>query len=153
MLKITWLLTLVSYSFIVSQSLIYIIALRDVQMHMDAAGYTRFRVLLDRNFRKKFRYPFFTSFLTTILLVILTGSDKGNPGFIPAIISLVALAGDTFFMLSGNLPVNRAINTWTADTVPADWKDYRDRWMKAFRYRQFCNITGFLSLLYGVVFR
>jgi hypothetical protein len=27
-----------------------------------------------------------------------------------------------------NDPVNRAVALWTADTLPADWQDYRLRW-------------------------
>lgn len=151
-LKIIWLLTLVSYSFIVSQSLMYIIALRNVQLNMDAPSYTSFRKLLDKNFRNKFRFPFYSTFITNSVLVTLCSTKPFSLGFITSVVGWVAFAENTLFMLKGNLPVNKAINDWTPDTVPPDWVSYRDLWLSVFMKRQVCDIVGFLSLLIGVVF-
>jgi tetrahydromethanopterin S-methyltransferase subunit F len=55
-------------------------------------------------------------------------------------------------MLKENMPINNAINTWSAENYPADWASQRDQWLYFFRLRQIVNITRFLGLLIGVVF-
>jgi hypothetical protein len=50
-----------------------------------------------------------------------------------------------FFMFDG--PVNTALNTWTADTLPGDWTDYRLRWETGHALAAFFSIVAFVSLI------
>jgi len=65
---------------------------------------------------------------------------------------IVALVAEILLTLKGNLPINDVINTWSADTIPANWATIRDKWFTIFQYRQIASITGFVSLLIGVFF-
>lgn len=45
--------------------------------------------------------------------------------------------------LSVNVPIDYAINEWTVDTLPADWRSIRDRWETYHAARTFISMIGF----------
>ncbi len=150
--KIVFLCTLVAYSIIVSQSFMYILALRQVQLNLKASSYTEFRKLIDVSMRNNFKYVVYTALITNLFLVILTFRNPGSLLFIAATIAFIGLITDTLLMVKGNLPVNDIINKWTFESYPENWSEYREKWLNIFQYRQFSNIIGFISLLFGAVF-
>jgi hypothetical protein len=150
--KLTLFLTLFAYTVIVGQSFMYIIALKNVQTSMPAGSYIQLRKLLDAGFRANFKYAVYAALLFNLLLVVSTAVNAGSLLFITPVISLIALVADVLLTIKGNMPINKLINTWTADRYPADWESYRDRWLAIFRYRQLCNLTGFTCLLAGAIF-
>ncbi len=150
--KIIFLLTLLSYSIIVSQSFMYMLALKNVQLSLDAKPYIELRKLIDTSMRSNFKYVIYLALLTNLILIISTFKNPGSLLFITAAIAFVALIADTLLIVKGNLPINDIINTWSSDSYPANWADYRTKWFTIFQYRQIANITGFVSLLIGAVF-
>ena len=150
--QIILLITLVAYSMIVSQSFMYILSLKYVQLNLESKPYTEIRKLTDRSMRANFKYVFYTVLLANLTLVILTIKSPGSLLFITSAIAFVALVIDTILTLKGNLPINDVINSWTPDNIPENWTEYRAKWLKFFQYRQIANIIGFVSLLIGVVF-
>lgn len=151
-LQIILLLNLLAYSFIISQSLSYIIALDDVQRKMQPAAYITFRQLVDKNFRAKFKYPFYASLLFSPASAVLALTYNNYFLFVSAIIATIAIVIDTIITIKKNMPVNDYINQWTIDNYPANWQEYRTKWLYYFRWRQIINITGFIVLLIGVIF-
>lgn len=151
--NIILLITLLVYSIIVSQSFMYLLALRDVQLKLDAGPYTELRKLLDTSMRSNFKYVVYAALLFTLALVIDTSKSPGSLQFILTATAFVALLADTLLTLKGNLPINDIINSWSAGQYPSNWKDYRADWLRIFSYRQFANITGFVCLLISAVFR
>jgi len=145
-------INLLAYSFIVSQSFSYIIALRNVQQSMDAVTYIELRKLLDKNFRRKYSVVVYISLASSTLLTVLCSIEPTCLLFISSAIAWIALIIDTLLTLKGNMPINNIINTWSNDNYPADWKLYRKKWLSIFGKRQVVNIIGFLSLLLGTVF-
>ncbi len=150
--KIIFLFTLLAYSIIVSQSFMYILALKQVQLSLQAGPYTELRKLIDTSMRGSFKYVIYAALLTNLLLVISTIKNPGSLVFITAAIAFVALITDTLLTVKGSLPINDIINTWSADSYPENWTDYRTKWLTVFQYRQIANITGFVSLLIGGIF-
>lgn len=151
--KITLLVTVLAYSFIISQSFMYILALKNVQLHLDGRSYTTFRQLIDTNMRSNFKYALYAAVLANAILLVLNGRQPGSLLFITAAIALVALIADILITVKGSLPVNDIINGWSPDNYPSNWTEIRDKWLRIFYYRQVINITGFVSLLIGVIFR
>jgi hypothetical protein len=149
--KIILLVTLLAYSIIVSQSFMYILALKDVQLSLEANPYIELRKLIDTSMRGNFKYVIYVALLANLLLVISTAKNPGSLLFITAAIAFAALIADTLLTVKGNLPINDIINTWSADNYPANWATYRTRWLNIFQYRQVINIIGFVSLLIGAV--
>ena len=152
LVKVLFLFTLLAYSIIVSQSFSYIIALKNVQLSLNAHSYIELRKLLDVNFRANFTYVVYAALITNLLLVITTVKNPSSLVFITAAIAFVALIADTFLTVKGNLPINDIINKWSSDNYPTNWADYRTKWLNIFYYRQIANIIGFVSLLIGAVF-
>ncbi len=150
--KIILLSTIFAYAIIVSQSFMYILALKDVQLNLGANAYTEFRKLIDTAMRSNFKYVIYAALLLNLLLVIINIKDPGSLLFITAAIAFLALITDTLLTVKASLPINDIINTWSADNYPSNWAEYREKWLTVFRYRQFVNITGFVSLLIGAVF-
>ena len=150
--QIIQLITLVAYSMIVSQSFMYILSLKYVQLNLESSPYTEVRKLIDTSMRANFKYVIYTALLANLTLVILTIKNPDSLLFITSAIAFVALVIDTVLTLKGNLPINDVINSWTPDSIPVNWTEYRTKWLKIFLYRQIANIIGFVSLLIGVVF-
>ena len=151
-IKVIMLINLLAYSFIVSQSFSYIIALRNVQRNLQPGAYIEVRKLMDKNFQKKFRIVFYISLLTCTVLTILSSMNLTGLLFITSTTALAGLVIETILTLKGNMPINKVINTWTSDNYPVNWQDYRTKWLSIFAKRQVVNIIGFLSLLVGAVF-
>jgi len=152
LLKVMILLNLLAYSWIVGQAYMYIIALRDVTKKLDAASYIHFRQLTDVNFMAKYKYVMYGSLLTSLLLCIFTAGKPGSFLFISSVIAFAALVADVLLAVKGNVPINKLVNTWSADKYPANWQTYRDKWLHIYSKRQVANIAGFTSLLLGTVF-
>ena len=151
-IRILLFITLLAYSFVVSQSFSYIIALHNTQKNLDARGYIGLRKLLDKNFRAKFKYVFYLTLISTTVLCILTFLRSNNVLFIGSLIAWLGFVADTVFMLKGNIPINNIINTWSPESYPADWELYREKWLRVFKRRQIANIIGFISLVFAAVF-
>ena len=151
-IKVIMLINLLAYSFIVSQSFSYIIALRNVQTNLQPQSYIEMRKLLDKNYQVKFRIVIYVSLLTCSVLTILSSMNLTGLLFITSGIALTGLIAEIILTLKGNVPINKVINTWTADNYPVNWQDYRTKWLSIFAKRQAINIIGFLSLLIGAVF-
>ena len=150
--KIILFITLLAYGIIVSQSFMYILSLKHVQLNLESNPYTEIRKLIDTSMRANFKYVIYAALLANLMLVISTVKTPGSLLFITATIAFVALITDTLITVKGNLPINDIINNWTSDNIPANWADYRTKWFTTFQYRQIANITGFVSLLIGAVF-
>ena len=131
----------------------YILSLKQVQINLESNHYTEIRKLIDTSMRANFTYVIYTALIANLMLVISTIKNPGSLMFITATIAFVALLVDTLLTLKGNLPINDVINTWTSDSIPVNWADYRTKWFNIFQYRQIANIIGFVSLLIGIVFR
>ncbi len=150
--KIVFFSTLLAYSIIASQTFMYILSLKYVQVNLEVKAYTEVRKLIDISMRANFKYVIYTALLANLLLVILNFKNPSSLIFITATIALIALIADIILTLKGNLPINDIINTWSADNYPKNWVDFRTKWLQIFQYRQIANLIGFLSLLVGAVF-
>jgi len=150
--KIILFAAILTYSIIVSQSFMYILALKRVQVSLGAIPYMELRKQIDASMRRNFKYVVYAALLTNLLLVVFTIKNPGSLLFLSAAFAFVALIADTLITVKGNLPINDVINGWTSDRYPENWADYRAKWLITFQYRQIANIAGFVSLLVGAVF-
>lgn len=150
--KIIYTITLLAYAMIASQAFMYILSLKQVQLNLNASSYTEIRKLIDISMRASFKYVIYAALLANVLLVITTLKTPTSLVFITATIALLALVAEIVLTLKGNLPINDIINTWSADTIPSNWTELRNKWFTIFQYRQIASITGFVSLVIGAVF-
>lgn len=150
--KIMLLISLLSYSIVVSQPFMYMLALSYTQKNISAAGYTEMRKLIDTAMRNHFKYVLYTAVLATLALVVLNSGEPGGLMFATACIALIALVAEILLAVKGNVPINNIINTWPAGNPPAEWTIYRDKWLRILGYRGMATITGFVALLVSAIF-
>lgn len=150
--KIILLVSVLTYSIIVSQSFMYILALKNMQLSLDGSTYTVVRKLIDSSMRDNFKYAVYGALIANLALVGITARNPGGLLFICSAIAFLALVADTVIMLKGNLPVNDLINSWSTDSIPQNWPEIRVKWFHYYHYRQVANIIGFCSLLTGAIF-
>ena len=151
-LKILIFLNLLIYSVIVSQSFMYMIALRNVQESMGAASYIELRKLLYRNLLKKFKPVVYSALLLGLALVSTAVFQSSGILLAGSSIAFAGLLTDVVLIVKGDMPINQIINSWTLETFPANWVEYRSKWLYWFSWRQVANISGFIALLIAAVF-
>jgi hypothetical protein len=150
--KIAILVNLISFTFVVSQPLFYLLALADAQKTLRPSSYIELRNLLDRKLQVNLRIVYYTTFLTNFILIVVAWFSASNILLVTSFIAMAALITDMIFMFKGDIPVNKAIQTWTPESFPPDWNNYRNKWFFYYHRRQIADITGFLSLVTGAVF-
>ncbi len=151
-IKITLFITLLLYSFVISQSFFYILAMSNVLKNMQSATYIESRKLLDKNLRASLPVVYYLSLIASIALVTFCIINPSGILFFCSIVALAALVTDLLLTIKGNRPINNTINTWSVSDYPANWKEYRSKWFMVYTMCQVANIIGFVSLLAGLVF-
>lgn len=150
--KITLFITLFAYAVIVSQPLMYLLSLKNVQLALGGSSYTELRQLTDANMRSHFPIAIYTALLSNLLLVFLHIKNPAGFYFIASFISLLLLVADILLMTRGNMPLNNIINSWSMQSFPANWQEIRAAWFRVFAWRQVVSIAGFIVLLLLAVF-
>ena len=151
-IKITLFITLLLYSFVISQSFFYILAMSRVSKSMQAATYIESRQLLDKNLQSSLSLVYYLALAVSIALTSFCVINPSGILFSCSVISLISLTIDIILSLKGNVPLNKIINTWTTSDYPANWKEFRSKWFQIYNLRQVANIIGFVSLLAGLIF-
>jgi hypothetical protein len=146
-------ITLVGYAILASQSFMYLLSLKAVQLKLDAKSYITLRKYMDQAMNVRLRYALYGTLAFNVLLVAASATNPSSIIFITALLALVTLVADILLALKGNIPLNKLINTWSTDRYPENWTDVRAQWLAIFQYRQVALITGLVSLVIGAVFR
>ena len=150
--KIIYTITVIAYAMIVSQSFMYILSLKQVQLSLNVDTYTEIRKLTDISMRANFKYVIYATLLANLLLLTTNIKTPTSMIFIFSAIAFVALIAEILLTLKGSLPINDIINTWSLGNYPANWEAVREKWFAVYQYRQIATIVGFVSLLIGGVF-
>ena len=151
-IKITLFITVMLYAVVISQSFFYMLAMSNVTKSMQPGTYIESRKLLDQNLSSSLAAVYYLALAASILLVSFCVINPSGLLFICSVVALLSLIIDIVFTLKGNVPLNKIINTWTISDYPANWKEYRTKWLSIYNIRQAANIIGFVSLLTGLIF-
>lgn len=150
--KLIYTITVFAYAMIVSQSFMYILSLKQVQLSLNVDTYTEIRKLTDISMRANFKYVIYATLLANLLLLTTNIKTPTSMIFISSAIAFVALIAEILLTLKGSLPINDIINTWSPSNYPTNWEAVREKWFAVYQYRQIATIVGFVSLLIGGVF-
>lgn len=151
-IKITLFITMMLYAAVVSQSLFYMMAMSRVLKSMQPATYIESRQLLDKSLQVSLRTVYYLALAASFALMCFCVVNPTGLLFICSVIAWLALVVDVVLSMKGNVPVNRAINSWSAQQYPDNWQQFRARWFAIYRVRQVAQIAGFVSLLTGILF-
>ncbi|MEW5916037.1 MAG: anthrone oxygenase family protein [Gemmatimonadota bacterium] len=87
--------------------------------------------------------------LSTIVLVFLTRDRR--PARALTLMAAVALAASTALWWTLIYPVNRELLTWTAETLPQNWTDFREQWEYTHSARAALMFVALGCLVYAAV--
>jgi hypothetical protein len=145
-------LNILAYGFVVSQPIFYLLAMSDTQKNMRPSSYIELRNLLHKNLNFSLRIVYFTTLFSSICWFFCAISVHSSFLIITATLALVTFIIDIFYLFTGDMPINKIIQTWTPENYPANWETYRKKWFRYYHRRQIAGLTGFVSLLLGAVF-
>lgn len=151
MTRIAILTSIITYAVVVSQPLMYLVALSSAQRALSAAAYIELRQRINAVMTKRLGGIYLATLVALLILLATSWRISNWYLFLSTAVALLCLLVDVGFMLRENVPINTVIDQWTATSYPADWESYRDKWFAIFRYRQVVLLIGFLSLLVGAV--
>ncbi len=151
-IKLSLFIATVFYAVIISQSLFYILAMSTVMKKMQAPVFIQTRQLLDARLQTTLYLAYYLALASSIALTAFAVVNPYGILFRCSVIALAALVADIMISLKGNVPLNKTINNWTVTNYPANWEQYRSKWFSLYHTRQAINITGFVSLLAGIIF-
>jgi uncharacterized membrane protein len=83
------------------------------------------------------------------VLIALRRRHRGAFYLLLAGVSLLVLA--LVMTLTVNVPIDRAIDRWTVDTLPPDWTASRDRWQAFHTSRTAASVAGFGCALAAIL--
>ncbi|MDO8420682.1 MAG: DUF1772 domain-containing protein [Parvibaculum sp.] len=83
--------------------------------------------------------------LTALLLVWLRRAN--GVAFRASLVAALAYAAMLGVFFIFNAPVNAAFNSWTVDSMPANWPEFRWRWEVGHAIAAGLSLVGWLALL------
>lgn len=106
---------------------------------LPADHYARYHQELDRDFARAM--PFVgTAALLAGIATVATAEDGRSRAF--AGIALGCGIAEVALTVTRNVPLNKQIQSWSAESPPADWATVRDRWMVGHRLRTGLSLAG-----------
>lgn len=77
---------------------------------------------------------------------------RAVPGaFALSLIALVLIVGDMAVTLTGNVPINKQVQSWNVAAPPLEWAELRDRWERLHTIRTLLIVSGFVLFVAAVV--
>jgi hypothetical protein len=86
-----------------------------------------------------------TSLVVTALVITILSAflqRKNKTVFIGLLIASMFFIACILISVFGNRPINNTVLTWTSDTIPADWKIFRDKWWSLHIARTITELIG-----------
>jgi uncharacterized membrane protein len=87
--------------------------------------------------------------LCLVWLSILTRKFRAQ--FYLVLCSLILLVVTLAITVGILVPIDNQVNTWTTDTLPAEWEELRAKWGTFHAVRTFTSVFSFICLSIGAV--
>jgi uncharacterized membrane protein len=90
--------------------------------------------------------------LSSLITLALLRSGRRSPAFGWQLVGLLLMGGVLAVTLLVNVPIDDQIKTWTAATLPPDWRSIQARWENYHTSRTFLSIGAVVAVtISGVV--
>lgn len=147
MLRLAILANLISWSLVVSQPLFYAVALTNAQRALSAAAYVELRQRINAVMNRRVPVLYVIALVTNTFVLAEAWRAGIWTHTVAAGLGILCLLADVVLMVRSSVPINRALDGWTADGIPDDWENNRTSWFAAFATRSNFLIAGFVALL------
>lgn len=113
---------------------------------LSGSTYIHYQQALNQTMSKRMPPIFLSTTFTALLVLLLSGVRRPtNFG-----LNLVGLGCDVGMIVSTirvNEPLNKQIDTWSADVPPGNWAEVRERWLQGHNLRTGIGIAGLICQL------
>jgi uncharacterized membrane protein len=75
-----------------------------------------------------------------------------SPGFYFSVAACLLIIVALLITLLVEVPIDNQIKTWSAETIPSDWRAIRERWQYFHTARTFVSLASFASLAIAIIF-
>lgn len=106
---------------------------------LPAPYYARYHQEMDRDFSRTMPFVGNAAVLAGIATVATAGDRRSRA---LAGIALGCGLAEIALTLTKNVPLNKRVQSWSAEAPPADWGEVRDAWMAGHRLRTGLSLVG-----------
>ncbi len=125
-------------------------SLNPVMRTLDGPTYLAVKQAADREF-PKIAKPLMLASLTVTVVLAVTAAVLGHADvLVLGLAATAALLVTLLAILRGDLPINRAMASWTPSTLPGNWAAVRSAWEKSFAVRVVANAIAVAMLAVAV---
>jgi len=78
--------------------------------------------------------------------------EKKSPAFFLNVAACLLIIVALLITVLVEVPIDNQIKTWTAETIPSDWRAIRERWQCFHTARTFASLASFASLAVAIIF-
>ena len=89
--------------------------------------------------------------LSTIPVLVMLYRQRRKT-FYPTLAGFALFIAALIITLAIEVPIDNQIKQWTVSSLPADWKQIRDRWEAFHSMRTFASVAGLALLVGGALF-
>jgi hypothetical protein len=115
---------------------------------LSASQYAAMHQMRDKSFRRVMPVLGLGTF-NLVLVAVMAALPPGMPRLLGGF-AVLMLLGDLLIAIKAQLPLNRYIQSWAENRIPADWSDTRDRWAFNHAVRSALGIGAYLCLAAAV---
>jgi hypothetical protein len=85
---------------------------------------------------------------TAITLISAFVQRQNKPTFIGLLAAAACFIACMIITKFGNVPIDREIMTWTANTMPENWKEFRDEWWSFHIWRAIVELVALVLVVW-----
>jgi uncharacterized membrane protein len=112
---------------------------------LHAAQFLAIQQILLRNYGPAIGGLEGAAFVSTLAMAILTWGKPLAP-MLATLASVCVLLMVMIWAVWIN-PINKTVNSWTPDSLPSNWKDFRDRWHFLHALRLVLSVVAFSAVI------
>jgi hypothetical protein len=150
MLPLLSCLSLLSFAVVVSQPLFFWMALDRATHALSARAYAELRQQINAAIVKRLLMTYLVSLLLLLALLAMALLRGRSSLALGAGVAALTLIADLALAAKLNVPINKRMDGWNVDALPADWTQQRDAWSAALRVRCLVLLSGFVALACGL---
>lgn len=93
----------------------------------------------------------FTLVYSASYIFLLVWNEAPRMQASAATMAFLLLIADLLIAARGNLPINKAINSWQQHAHPMDWTTHRDLWINYMTWRNWLSVLALAVFLSGLI--
>jgi len=114
---------------------------------LDARGWVTEHQVMDALFRRVLPIWWNATIVVMIAAAVVSRGGARWAFGVASVLMIVALV----VTVRVEVPMNRMIQYWDLNAIPANWADVRDKWLRFHAVRTTCGTAAFLAALVGLV--